>query len=590
MMSMTDQSRPADWLAAVEEAATLRRIGLPSFAAVGMGGVRSATTERGRFVTLKRRAVADAQAATGGVVWALWHELGGSPAPVAAFRESAHPFPEKVDAVLSVLRGWLIDGWPSEMAKSEVSRHPNALAVRDRLPPDSGDRQEYDLSPDQRFGFVVEKGRWSVQSKGKSLTSWRMRKDRTGADSLDLLSLDRLCEWMAKHWSVIAYGGDVRPLPLRHYQVAASRAYENAELAHATKSVDVALWWSCHAVRSVDAELPNLFFERQGDVLVVSWDASPTPTKFYEIPTGEEAVKVDVAIPALRSLLEERLKLVQEDAIDNAASDLILGNTASAGYSAVRRYNPEVTNKWLLHSGFLAGDAQDFAATGTSRHPVVGLLRSSQGSSLKPGDCEAILKLLRPSIAVSYAKLRDLAKGLLAAINSHEPWESGYRLARSIRERLGLAPTVHIDMDRLVHETGVTIADVALDDPAILGACVGAPDYAPLVVLNLNCEDAKGISGRRVTLAHEFCHLLFDRAGFRSLARFEGAGADSDRLIEMRANAFAIELLVPMSTLIDTGGGVVAEEQLPLVAEERKVSTHALRWHVRNLRNRLTQV
>lgn len=584
MTTMTDQPRHADWLAAIEEAATLQGIGLPYFTAVGMGGVRSATTESGRFVTLKRRAIPDAEAATAGVVWTLWNELGSSPAPVAAFRESVHTTPDKVEAVLSILKGWLIDGWTPEKAKSEVGKHPNVLPVRDRPPPDSGSKQEYFLSPEQRFGFVVEKGRWSLQYKGKSLTSWRTRKDRTGADSLDLSSFDRFCEWLAKQWSVIAFGGDVRPIPLRHNQVAASRAYENAELAHTTKTAEVALWWARHAVRSVDAELPNLFFERQGDVLVVSWDSSPTPTKFYEIPAGEEAVKVDVAMPALRSMLEDRLKLAQEGTIDSDTSELILGNTATAGYSAVRRYNPDVTDKWLVRSGFLEGDAEDFAATGTSRHPVVGLLRSSQGSSLKAADYESLLMLLRPSTGESYAKLREYAKGLVTTINSHVPWESGYRLARSVRERLGLAPTAPIDMDHLVQEMGVTIADVSFDDKAILGACVGAPGYAPLVVLNMNCEDAKGISGRRVTLAHELCHLLFDRAGLRSLARFEGGGADSDRLIEMRANAFAIELLVPMETLTDESDGVVSDEQLRQLAEERKVSSHALRWHVRNMR------
>ena len=50
----------------------------------------------------------------------------------------------------------------------------------------------------------------------------------------------------------------------------------------------------------------------------------------------------------------------------------------------------------------------------------------------------------------------------------------------------------------------------------MLGLCVGTPGYFPLVVLNSSCEDVTGVSGRRVTLAHELCHLLFDRAGLRA--------------------------------------------------------------------------
>ena len=308
MMSMTDQIRHVDWLTAIDEAAKLQHVELPTFTAVGMGGVRSETTKDGRFVTLKRRAVSDRQAETVGVVWTLWYEPGSYPTPVAAFRESVNPTSEQVGVAWSILSGWLLDVWPLEKAKYEVGKHPNAVALRDHPVPDSGGKQEYVLSQEQRFGFVVEKGRWSLQYKGKSLTLWRTIEDRTGDDKLDLNVLDHLCDWLAKQWPVIAYGGDVRPEPLRHYQVAAGRAYETVELAHATKTVDVMLWWSRHAVRSVDAELPNIFFERQGDVLIVSWDASPTPTKFFEISAGEEAVKVDLALPVLRRLLDERLK------------------------------------------------------------------------------------------------------------------------------------------------------------------------------------------------------------------------------------------------------------------------------------------
>ena len=96
------------------------------------------------------------------------------------------------------------------------------------------------------------------------------------------------------------------------------------------------------------------------------------------------------------------------------------------------------------------------------------------------------------------------------------------------------------------------------------------------------------MSGRRITLAHELCHLLFDRAGLRSLARFEGGGADSDRLIEMRANAFAVELLVPMAILVGTMALWSMTLDLRKSPKSRKVSLHALRWHANNLRNRLS--
>jgi Zn-dependent peptidase ImmA (M78 family) len=153
---------------------------------------------------------------------------------------------------------------------------------------------------------------------------------------------------------------------------------------------------------------------------------------------------------------------------------------------------------------------------------------------------------------------------------------------------LGKGPSEYIDIEKEVGNLGVETHNIELPDTHIFGVCMGTPAFVPLILLNLFSDDASGVSGRRVTLAHELCHLLFDRAGLRSLARFEGgAAADSDRLMEMRANAFAVELLVPMATLIDQCGAVFGDEQLLEISRVQGVSLVALQRHAGNLRNRL---
>ncbi len=82
-------------------------------------------------------------------------------------------------------------------------------------------------------------------------------------------------------------------------------------------------------------------------------------------------------------------------------------------------------------------------------------------------------------------------------------------------------------------------------------------------------------------LRHRGAFLLFDRGAYRHLARFEGARAVVDRLMEMRANAFAIELLVPRVNLSG-----VTEERLGEFAKEWQVSTQALANHLHNYRGR----
>ena len=584
---MTDPLQQQSWLRALAEAAKEQGVSLPSFTGHAMGSARSVSSADGRFITFKRRLVSAAQAEVDGVEWTLWREQDDVPVPVAAFREPLQPRRENVAPALSLLKGWLIDGWTPEDAKVAVRTHPGAQTVQEPPPP-RDDKTEYWFSEDRGFGIVVTKDRWGLYARGRCLTSWRVKGDGAAGDHLELASLDRLCSWVAKQWSVIAYGSDYRPLPLRGYPVAASRAYENAELAHATEQdSEVPAWWSRHALRAADAEFPNVFLERQADSLVVSWDASPTPTRFYQVQAGEETFRVGVAVPALRRLVADRLKSAQFGCAEGEKFATVLARDPAAGYAAVKRYNPAISDGWLARHGFSDEDAQELAISGTCRHPLVGLLRSSQGSSITPADYDTLLGLLKPGKSHSFARLREVAKGLSPAVDAREPWESGYQLARLVRERLGFSPSASIDIEDVIRHMDVETQDATFADTTILGCCIGTPGYVPLVVLNIACADARGVSGRRITLAHEFCHLLFDRAGVRSLARFEGGGADSDRLIEMRANAFAVELLVPMTALVAADGAVVDDAQLAVIAVERQVSSHALQWHAKNLRNRL---
>jgi len=587
---MTEKPRQESWLSAITEAARQHGYALPLFTVQGMGSARSLSAAGGRFITFKRRLVRAAEAEIDGVEWTLWIELNDLPMPVAAFREPLVPKQENVAVALSLFKGWLLDGWTPEEAKAAVSRHPRCQKVVEVLAR-SNENNEYWLADDRDdrgFGIVVRSDRWGLYSRGKCLSSWRVKKDGAGDEYLDLASLDSLCAWVAKHWSVVAYGCDYRPAPIRGYPVAASRAYENAKLAHVTEKVaEVQSWWSRHAFRAAAAELPNVFLERQADDFVVSWDASPTPTRFYQVPAGEEVFSVATVVPTLRRLVSDRLRTMQLDPAQR--EDLLTGlsSDAAAGYAAAKHYNSSISDTWLIRHGFSDSDARELAMHGTSRHPVVGLLRSGQGSSITSADYDTLLRLLKPRNPLSFAKLLEFGKGLSSAVNPREPWESGYQLARFVRERLGFSLSEYIDIEAVVVQMGIETQDAELGDSTVLGVCVGTPGYAPLVVLNNSCADAIGVSGRRITLAHEFCHLLFDRAGLRSLARFEGAGADSDRLIEMRANAFAVELLVPMATLVGDDGAVVDDTRLREIAVEQQVSFHALEAHAKNLRDRL---
>ncbi len=133
--TMTETSKQPPWLRAILEAAKEQGVLLPAFTAHGMGSARSASAANGHFVTFKRRLVQADKADVDGVEWTLWHEVGGLPQPVAAFREPQHPQPENVATALSLLKGWLVDKWLADEAKAAVGRHPRCLLVEDVPPP-----------------------------------------------------------------------------------------------------------------------------------------------------------------------------------------------------------------------------------------------------------------------------------------------------------------------------------------------------------------------------------------------------------------------------------------------------------------------
>ena len=584
---MTDSLRKRSWLKAIREAAREQQVPLPAFSDCGMGTAICRSVTNRRFVSFKRRLVSAADAPNDGVEWTLWLQKEDHPTSVAVFREPLAAPPERVAAVLSILRGWLVDDWPVETAEQFAASHTTNRVERIALP--QPPRQEYWFSSEHAIGIVIENNQWAIRSQKQTLSVWRAKNDTSRGDRLPLEDLDRLCLWLARQWSVIAYGNDVRPDWLRNESVAACYAYDLAQFLPREEREELNAWWDRHAIRAASGELPNIFLERQADELVVSWDASPSSTRFYSIPSGEEILPVRFAVPVLRQVVQDRLKVMS---LQEAERTSLLASTSEDvenAYIVLAQYKINLSKKWLRQIGFSDDDAGHFVIAGTSRHPIVGLLRTSQGkgSPIFTEDYEKVLRLLRPSTSQSYQRLREVARGISETIDSRTPWESGYRLASLVREKLNKTAVDPLDEEAEIRSMGIDIHTISLNDTKILGACIGSPAFAPLIVLNQSCPDASGPSGRRITLAHELCHLLFDRSRMQNLARFEGAEADSDRLIEMRANAFAVELLVPRSTLIKEDGTVPTAEELNRIAFEHQVSLTALSRHAENLKARL---
>jgi Zn-dependent peptidase ImmA (M78 family)/transcriptional regulator with XRE-family HTH domain len=117
-----------------------------------------------------------------------------------------------------------------------------------------------------------------------------------------------------------------------------------------------------------------------------------------------------------------------------------------------------------------------------------------------------------------------------------EAIEQGMRIADEERRRLGLGTGPAPDLGELLETQGVRTALVKLPDD-VSGLTISDGRIGLFVVAN---EDHH-VRRRRFSFAHEYSHVLLDRARFGMVSR----GSRRDDLIEVRANSFAACFLMP---------------------------------------------
>lgn len=129
----------------------------------------------------------------------------------------------------------------------------------------------------------------------------------------------------------------------------------------------------------------------------------------------------------------------------------------------------------------------------------------------------------------------------------------GYRLARLVRERLGV-PTQPLGaiVQQVATPLGVYVARDKFIDKQ-LGAMAARVEGAALILLATpTTPQTLNPARARALIAHELCHLLFDDDRGATLAMFTDTSLLEDKrrahprdLHESRANGFAAELLLP---------------------------------------------
>lgn len=146
-------------------------------------------------------------------------------------------------------------------------------------------------------------------------------------------------------------------------------------------------------------------------------------------------------------------------------------------------------------------------------------------------------------------RLLEIDRAQLRAATYERPapksrWDAikqGQRIATEERQRLGLGVSPIGDLVELFESQGVRTGLVTLPDN-ISGLTLWDDKIGIFVVINSDHSALR----RRFSLAHEYAHVLIDRERSGAISRAE----NRTELLEVRANAFAAEFMMPAEGVV----------------------------------------
>ncbi len=442
-----------------------------------------------------------------------------------------------------------------------------------------------------------------------------------------------LLEWMAANWNPLLHE---EKLPNRNVTEDAASALDATRNPPALIGEKETVAWETewfgwrarHSLRAArdGGLLPNVVFRRLQDFIEVSWREEPLAgaSAGFQFSSGSGVSllpPLEVAQPLFDVLSSAARHLEEQN-----PSSLRLRKLVEA-IESIRRPQRDERLGWLvglrtpsrLPRPVLQQEVDDdarrmwrevvdilrqSARSDWEREAVAATLATDEDELAVVGACEAALLFSAVSPSISDSDVRSLSRLLieqyagdgreddpLESISGTVPidpaiaaWEQGYDLAEALHQILGIKGA-YVDVERVLTQFGVIRSDVTLDDKTIRGCSIVGPRHRPTVALNSHSPFSSAETAVRFTLAHELCHLLYDRSYAAKLAIASGPWAP--RAIERRANAFAAMFLMPphlvKQAIADAPDPITEVEGARRVAERLRVSFRAAVEHLYNL-------
>jgi len=426
-------------------------------------------------------------------------------------------------------------------------------------------------------------------------------------------------EWVSACWDYLMHE---ERLPLRvagedswrSLQATVNAPAASDEKREESWGVEWQAWWLRHSLLACrqGGLFPDVVFRRWRDRLEVSWGqrrlaGQPdyfrflTAEGFARMPVAEVAEPIFAVLrqaadhlvsqaPESKRFMKFRTGLESLKAHRTTKRLAILAGLGTTVEDQERRWD-QVTAPYKARSpaaleATFGIDTTDLYLAGSCQ---AALMFGSVAPTVDAGDAVALagklIDLYSPN--GEPPQLTAICRDEIIDDSSKRPWAQGYRLAEDLLDDLSLPLQSDgwVDVRKIYESLGIHIDDFYLKDSGIRAISVASPEHRPSTLLNTNHVTYVGESGKRFTLAHELCHILFDRGYGAKLAIASGPWAPSD--VEARANAFAAMLLMPTELV----RRLVRSQSVPVnslagvreMADKLHASIKATLEHLKNL-------
>lgn len=414
-----------------------------------------------------------------------------------------------------------------------------------------------------------------------------------------------ILEWLAGNWAALLHEEDFAwpnhtSLPAAVACPNAMERWIGAEDAQERGFYrNAQAWHRRHGLRAA-AEgglFPDLYLRRYLDNIEVSWTGAPPPFAGDAFSFVAEPGTAYLAVGAVAEPLWELLNWACNSAPVTAAEDQTALRAFAEKIARLAKVSDEELSESyapanvlsLARSSLERRNAQDAlvdlrvkAAPAIAQFSAAVAMFGGVSPNLSAQDVDALSGFLAQAYGGNDTETLAALVEDAGFPKARAPYIEGQQLALELLDELGWkSADGWVDIRAIAAKLGVNVLEASLQTDAIRGVALAGERMTPTLIVNFTSPYNQTDEGRRFSIAHELCHILFDRSHARRVAVSSGPWAPAG--VEKRANAFAAMLLMP-SVLVSRGLGADSPfATLAALAKALHVSELALAEHAYNL-------